>query len=186
MLTLTRCQDHILTENIWFVWSKTSYSGDKRRCHYVGRTTTTMNKQRTEDRAAQPMEAGGWVSQKKDEGSVLNVLSFQLLLHGFSSPDKWHWHHHSLLDCQQPATKLQSPIWQIYNTSLQYPKVCKISESPNHSHFKEDLITPPSSRSKKSSLSSWHPSLLTQQCMVVPSYTVQYIFPLRPKSVVFD
>ena len=38
MLTLTRCQDHILTENIWFVWSKTSYSGDKRRCHYAGRT----------------------------------------------------------------------------------------------------------------------------------------------------
>ena len=38
MLTLTHCQDHILTENIWFVWSKTSYSGDKRRCHYAGRT----------------------------------------------------------------------------------------------------------------------------------------------------
>ena len=43
-MTLTRCQDHILTENIWFVWSKASYSGDKRRCHYAGRTTTT-NKQ---------------------------------------------------------------------------------------------------------------------------------------------
>ena len=38
-MTLTCCQDHILTENIWFVWSKTSYSGDKRRCHYAGRTT---------------------------------------------------------------------------------------------------------------------------------------------------
>ena len=32
------CQDHILTENMWFVWSKTSYSGDKRRCHQAGRT----------------------------------------------------------------------------------------------------------------------------------------------------
>ena len=41
MLTLTCCQDHILTENIWFVWSKTSYTaytGDERRCHYAGRT----------------------------------------------------------------------------------------------------------------------------------------------------
>ena len=56
-MTLTCCQDHILTENIWFVWSKTSCSGDKRRCHYAGRQTNS------EDRATQPMEAGGWVSQ---------------------------------------------------------------------------------------------------------------------------
>ena len=28
-MMMTRCQDHISTENIWFVWSKTSYSGDK-------------------------------------------------------------------------------------------------------------------------------------------------------------
>ena len=34
---------HHLSENIWFVWSKTSYSGDKRRCYQAGRTTT--NKQ---------------------------------------------------------------------------------------------------------------------------------------------
>ena len=32
MLTLTCCQDHILTENIWFVCSETSYSGDERSC----------------------------------------------------------------------------------------------------------------------------------------------------------
>ena len=32
-MTLTCCQDHILTENIWFVWSKTSYIGDERRCY---------------------------------------------------------------------------------------------------------------------------------------------------------
>ena len=38
MLTLTCCQDHILTENIWFVWSETSYSGDKMRCYNAGRT----------------------------------------------------------------------------------------------------------------------------------------------------
>ena len=30
---------HHLSENIWFVWSKTSYSGDKRRCYQAGRTT---------------------------------------------------------------------------------------------------------------------------------------------------
>ena len=27
-MTLTRCQVQILTESKWFVWSKTSYSGD--------------------------------------------------------------------------------------------------------------------------------------------------------------
>ena len=59
MLTLTCCQDHILTENIWFVCSEASYSGDERRCHRCGTNTRT-----TEDRATQPMEAGGRVSQK--------------------------------------------------------------------------------------------------------------------------
>ena len=39
-MTLTSCQDHILTEKIWFVWSKISYSGDKWRCHYAGRRQT--------------------------------------------------------------------------------------------------------------------------------------------------
>ena len=38
MLTLTRCQDHILTENIWFVCSETSYGGDERRCYRRGTT----------------------------------------------------------------------------------------------------------------------------------------------------
>ena len=38
MMTMTPCQDHILTENIWFVGSKTFYSGDKRRCHQAGQT----------------------------------------------------------------------------------------------------------------------------------------------------
>ena len=37
-MTLTCCQDHILTENIWFVWSETSYSGDERRCNGCGTT----------------------------------------------------------------------------------------------------------------------------------------------------
>ena len=31
--------------HIWFVWSKASYSGDKRRCHYAGRTDGQTNEQ---------------------------------------------------------------------------------------------------------------------------------------------
>ena len=30
---------HKLSENIWFVWSKRSYSGDKKGCHARGRRT---------------------------------------------------------------------------------------------------------------------------------------------------
>ena len=52
-MMLTRYQDHILTENIWFVWSETSYSGDERSCHGCG----TNNERTTniEDRAIQLM-----------------------------------------------------------------------------------------------------------------------------------
>ena len=39
---------HKLSENIWFVWSKTSYSGDKWRCYRCGTGQTT-----SEDRATQ-------------------------------------------------------------------------------------------------------------------------------------
>ena len=34
---------HKLLENVWFVWSKTSYSGDKWRCHRSGRTNKQTN-----------------------------------------------------------------------------------------------------------------------------------------------
>ena len=44
MLTLTCCQDHILTENIWFVCSETSYSGVERRCYYAWRRTNKQLK----------------------------------------------------------------------------------------------------------------------------------------------
>ena len=46
-MLLTHCQDHILTEKIWFVWSKTSYSGDKWRCHLC----RTDDERTREDRA---------------------------------------------------------------------------------------------------------------------------------------
>ena len=39
------CQDHIPTENIWVVWSETSYSGDKMRCYNAGRTDGRTNEQ---------------------------------------------------------------------------------------------------------------------------------------------
>ena len=60
LILLTHCQDHILTENIWFVWSWTSYSGDKWRCYRCG-TYGRTNKRTREDRATQPMDAG-WLS----------------------------------------------------------------------------------------------------------------------------
>ena len=62
-ILLTHCQDHILTENIWFVWSRTSYSGDKWRCHRCG-TDVRTDKRTREDRATQPMDAG-WLSFAK-------------------------------------------------------------------------------------------------------------------------
>ena len=36
MMTLSCCQDHFITENIWFVWSQTSYSGDKWKYYWCG------------------------------------------------------------------------------------------------------------------------------------------------------
>ena len=55
MMTWTCCQDHILTGNIWFVWSKTSYCGDKVEMSHMRDEQPTNS----EDRATQPMEAGG-------------------------------------------------------------------------------------------------------------------------------
>ena len=53
MLTLTRCQDHILTENIQFVWSETFIMEMR------GGVTDAEQQTNIEDRATQPMEAGG-------------------------------------------------------------------------------------------------------------------------------
>ena len=57
MMMMKRCQDHILTENIWFVWSETSYSGDKWRCYWCrtdGQWKIVLLSRWT---------VGGWVSQ---------------------------------------------------------------------------------------------------------------------------
>ena len=51
---------HHLSENVWFVWSKTSYSGDKRRCYQAGRRRTN-DEQTMEDRATQPL--GCWKAE---------------------------------------------------------------------------------------------------------------------------
>ena len=60
MMMMTRCQDHILTENIWFVLSKTSNSGDNWRCHGCG----TDNRQTREDRALSQWAPGRLSKQK--------------------------------------------------------------------------------------------------------------------------
>ena len=41
---------HQLSENIWFIWSKTSYIGDKWRCHQGGTDGTGRTRK---DRATQ-------------------------------------------------------------------------------------------------------------------------------------
>ena len=41
-----------LTENIWFVWSKTSYDRDKWRCYHGDKRT------RSENRASQQIDQG--------------------------------------------------------------------------------------------------------------------------------
>ena len=66
MKTLTCCQDHILTENIWFVCSETSYSGDR------GDVTDPGRRPITEDRATQSMEAVDRVSQYRTKGHLFS------------------------------------------------------------------------------------------------------------------
>ena len=73
-MTLTCCHDDIITENIWFVCSETSYSGDERRCNRCG----TMDQPNSEDRATQPVEAWGWVSQYVHFEKLMNTQSFPL------------------------------------------------------------------------------------------------------------
>ena len=45
----SRC--HQLSENIWFVWSKMSYSGDMEGCHACARRTDNGQRTECEDRA---------------------------------------------------------------------------------------------------------------------------------------
>ena len=54
-MMMIRCYDHVLTENIWFLWSKT-YGAGKWICYRCG--TTTSDEQTREDMATQPIEAG--------------------------------------------------------------------------------------------------------------------------------
>ena len=66
-----RSSYHHLSENIWFVWSKTSYSGDRRRCFQAGQT----NKQTTmEDRATQPL--GCWKAELRNIAHVMSICNF--------------------------------------------------------------------------------------------------------------
>ena len=97
---LTCCQDHILKENIWFVWSLTSYSGDERRCDGCGTTNERTN---IEDRATQPMEAGGWVSQFSMK--LTQILAEKL--------------RRSQIDQINICTLVSSEIWIVMNVAIQ-------------------------------------------------------------------
>ena len=61
-MLLTHCQDHILAENIWFVWSRTADSGDKWRCYRCGTYGRQTNEQGKIGLLSQWM-LDGWVSQ---------------------------------------------------------------------------------------------------------------------------
>ena len=75
MMTLTCCQDHILTEYIWFVWSKTSYIGDERRCYRCGTNDDRQTNQQTMKKELlsqwkleaefrnKPSDVAPWISQ---------------------------------------------------------------------------------------------------------------------------
>ena len=60
MMTMTWCQDLIITENVWFAWSNSSYSGDKWRCHRCG----TNDERTREDSATQPMDS--WKAESRN------------------------------------------------------------------------------------------------------------------------
>ena len=47
------CTDDKLSENIWFVWPKTSYDGDKWRCYHGDKQQRTT---KSENRASQPFD----------------------------------------------------------------------------------------------------------------------------------
>ena len=64
IMMMTQCQDHILTENIWFVWSNTSYSGDEWRSHECGRTNDEQGK----IALLSLWMLEGWVSQQLSTG----------------------------------------------------------------------------------------------------------------------
>ena len=52
------CTDDKLSENIWFVWPKTSYDGDKWRCYHGDKQTTNNERTISENRASQPFDQG--------------------------------------------------------------------------------------------------------------------------------
>ena len=60
MMMMPPCRDHILTENIWFVWSETSYSGDRWRCYRCG---TDDDDEQGKIELLSQWTVGGWVSQ---------------------------------------------------------------------------------------------------------------------------
>ena len=70
---MTRCQDHILTENIWFVCSKTA---QRRDVNDAGRND------KREDNATQPMD--DWKAEFRNETNANPLLEWSMLLVCFS------------------------------------------------------------------------------------------------------
>ena len=80
MLTLTCCQDHILTKDIWFACSETSYSGDERRCYQWGTNEQTNEQTLKIELLSQwklEAESGNymsWENRRNKDNDRLHVL----------------------------------------------------------------------------------------------------------------
>ena len=80
MMTLTCCQDHIITENIWFVWSKTSDSGDVTMRDDDNRRT---REDRAKGRLSIPMRMNFRIKSKGGGGGSFPIqkIMLQILVH---------------------------------------------------------------------------------------------------------
>ena len=73
---LDRCVDsgcHKLSENVWFVWSKASYSGDKWRCHRCG-TGRTSEYRTTQLLICEKLSLAMFSENKKYSNKCFNAL----------------------------------------------------------------------------------------------------------------
>ena len=121
---------HKLSENVWFVWSKTSYSGEKWRCHRSGRT----NKQQGKIELLSFWSVRSWVSQFNIAFCCLNLSDAtpvrlnlwqgrggQTISASFSTPDRRLWCIYRKMLCQIYVAKTPHelykirPFWTMFN-----------------------------------------------------------------------
>ena len=98
------CQDHILTENIWVVWSETLYSEDERRCHGCGTTEQRIS----EDRATQPI----WKLEAEFRKAKIMLSARLFLIESFKSCETSSRSHKTTWDAQQKRLQVDfnSPL----------------------------------------------------------------------------